>query len=174
MNDSCAIADFGIWTDHHIPDERSDWHPLVRQFYEYWLSISPAGRLPGREHLAPEQIVPLLSRMWMLDVHRNPLRFRFRLSGTAVERSLRREVTGCWLDEVVPQIASNPVVRDRFRFIAETGRPTWRRGQVNWDRDPLHRTIEACAAPLAADGKTVDIIIGVAVLFDAAGRQIYA
>jgi hypothetical protein len=22
--------DFGVWTDHHIPQDRSGWHPLVR------------------------------------------------------------------------------------------------------------------------------------------------
>ena len=99
MNDASATTDFGIWIDHLIPEDRSGWHPLVPQFYEYWLSVAPPGRLPGRQHIAPEQMVPMLSRMWMLDVHRDPLRLRFRLYGTALVSSLGREVTGQWLDE---------------------------------------------------------------------------
>src|SRR5713226_4402781 len=140
--------DFGVWTDHRIPHDRSGWHPLVRQFYEHWLSIAPPGQLPGRQHIAPEQMVPMLSRMWMLDVHRDPLRFRFRLYGTALVSSLGGEVTGRWLDEAQPQTVSNPMVRDRYRCIVETGRPSWRRGQTLRDRDARHRIIENCIAPL--------------------------
>jgi len=164
--------DFGIWTDYRIPQDRSEWHPLVQQFYEHWLSIAPSGQLPGRQHVAPEQMVPMLSRMWILDVHRDPLRFRYRLYGTALVRSLHREVTGRWLDEVQPETVHNPVLRDRYRFIVETGCPTWRRGPSLWDRDPLHRIIENCFTPLAADGKTVDKIMGLSVLFDSAGEEI--
>jgi hypothetical protein len=166
-------SDFGVWTDHHIPEDRSGWHPLVRQFYEQWLAIAPPGRLPGRQHVTPERMVPMLSRMWMLDVHRDPLRFRYRLYGTELVSSLHREVTGRWLDEVQPLTVDNPIVRDRFRFVAETGRPTWRRGKSLWERDPLHPIIENCYVPLAADGKIVDKIMGLAVLFDGTGKEIH-
>src|SRR5205814_2498609 len=47
-------ADYGAWTGYRIPEDRSEWHPLVRSFFEYWLSVSPPGRLPGRQHIAPE------------------------------------------------------------------------------------------------------------------------
>ncbi len=166
--------DFGVWTNYRIPEDRSGWHPLVRQFYEHWLSIAPPGRLPGRQHVAPEQMVPMLSRMWMLDVHRDPLRFRYRLYGTALVTSLHRDLTGQWLDEAQPETVYNPMVRDRYRFIAETGRPTWRRGQTLRDRDPVHRMIENCILPLAADGTTVDILTGLIVLFNSAGTEIPA
>jgi hypothetical protein len=102
MSDDRVNADYGTWTDYRVPEDRSDWHPLIRQFYEYWLSVAPEGRLPGRQHIAPEHMVPMLSRMWMLDVHRHPLRFRYRLYGTALANSLHREVTGRWMDEAAP------------------------------------------------------------------------
>jgi hypothetical protein len=63
-------------------------------------------------------------------------------------------------------------VRDRYCFVAKTGRPTWRRGPSLWDRDPQHRIIENCVAPLAANGKIVDVIIGFSVLFDSSGKEI--
>jgi hypothetical protein len=165
-------ADFGIWTEHRIPDDRSAWHPRVRSFYEYWLAVSPPGRLPGRQHIAPEEIVPVLSRLWMLDVFRNPLRFRYRLVGTDITRSLQREMTGLWLDEAQPESVRNVDLRDRYRFIAETGRPTWRRGRTLWNRDPTHRMVENCLLPLAGDGMIVDKIIAVSVMFDAGGCEL--
>jgi hypothetical protein len=167
-----AAADYGIWTGHRIPDDRSFWHPLVRQFYEYWVGIAPPGRLPGRQHIVPENIVPVLSRLWILDVFRDPLRFRYRLVGTDITRSLQRELTGSWLEEAQPESVDNPNLRDRYRFILETGQPTWRRGRTLWDRDPSHKMVENCLAPLATDGVTVDKIIAVSVIFDSTGREI--
>ena len=165
-------GDFGIWTGYRIPDDRSNWHPLVSDFYDYWLRIAPPGRLPGRRHIVAEDIARLWSRVWMLDVFRAPLRYRYRLCGTEMVRSLGREVTGRWLDEVHPQLVANPESRERFRFMAETARPTWRRCPPLWTRDPDHRTIETCIVPLAEDGSAVDKMLAVSVLFDAAGKQI--
>lgn len=165
-------ADYGIWTNHRIPEDRSSWHPVVRQFYDYWLRVAPPGRLPGRQHIAPEDMVPWLPRLWIVDVFRNPLRFRYRLVGTHITRSVQREMTGLWLDEAQPQSVDNVNLRDRYRFILEAGRATWRRGFTLWDRDPNHRLVENCLAPLAADGKTVDKIIAVSVLFDSNGREL--
>ena len=122
--------------------------------------------------MVPEDIAPLLPRLWLLDVFRNPLRFRYRLVGTDLIRSMQREVTGMWLDEAQPGSVSNVNLRDRYRFVAELGRPTWRRGPTLWNRDPNHRIVENCVAPLATDGETVDKIIAVTVLFDANGREL--
>lgn len=57
-----------------------------------------------------------------------------------------------------PQSVTNPAIRDRYRFVAEAGVPTWRRGPAAWDRDPDHHTIENCLAPLASDEQTVDML----------------
>lgn len=165
-------GNFGIWTGYRIPEDRSDWHPLTSRFYAYWLAIAPPDRLPSRRHIVAEDIAPLWSRVWMLDVFRQPLRYRYRLCGTEMVRSLGREVTGCWLDEVHPQLVANPESRERFRFMAETAQSTWRRCPPLWTRDPDHRTIETCIVPLAEDGYTVDKMLAISVLFDATGKQI--
>ena len=165
-------AEFGVWTGYRIPEDRSGWHALVRRFYEYCQAVAPQGCLPGREHIVAEEIVQLWSRVWMLDVCRAPLRYRYRLCGTEMVRSLGHEVTGAWLDEVHPQLLANPEPRERFRFMAETGVPTWRRGPPLWTRDPDHRSIETCIVPLADDGRTVNKMLAVSVLFDCDGKPI--
>jgi len=167
-----ATDKFGVWNDYAIPEDRTGWHPLVQRLYDYWRSLAPPDRLPGRQDLVPEDIAPLWSRAWMLDVFRNPLRYRYRLCGTEMVRSVGREITGQWLDEVHPSLIANPQSRERFRFMAETGVPTWRRGPPLWTRDPDHRSIETCIVPLADDGRTVDKMLAVSVMFDSAGRPI--
>jgi hypothetical protein len=100
---------YGAWTHHEISEDRSGWHPLVWRFYEYWLSIAPPGRLPARQHVLPEELVSLWPWLWMLDVYRDPLRFRYRLVGTEITRSVHREMTGQWLDEAQPEAVANPM-----------------------------------------------------------------
>ena len=164
----------GPWANYQLPEDRSTWHPHCRQLLDYWSKISPSGRLPGRQHLSPEQIAPLLPRLWMLDVVRNPLRFRYRLVGTAEVSTLGRETTGQWVDEAHPEFLTDPVLHGRYRYMVDTCQPTWRRGPVRWQHDNMHRTVENCMVPLAADGRTIDIIVALSVLFDADGREIRA
>ncbi len=174
MDDPAAqpADEFGVWTGYQIPEDRTGWHPLVLRLYDYWRSVAPPGRLPGRQDLVAEEIAPLWSRAWMLDVFRDPLRYRYRLCGTEMVRSLGHEVTGEWLDEVHPALIANPQSRERFHFMAETGRATWRRGLPLWTRDPKHQLIETLIVPLADDGQTVDKMLAVSVVFDSTGRPI--
>jgi PAS domain len=164
--------DFGPWTDYRVPDDRGAWHPLVDRLYEYWLAVKPPGRLPGRQHIVPEEIAPLWSRLWLLDVVHRPLRYRYRFCGSELVRALGGEVTGRWLDEVHPQLIADPEPRERFRFMATAGCPTWRRGPPHWVRNPDPRTVESCVVPLAGDGVTVDKMIGITVAFDLTGHEI--
>lgn len=164
-------ADYGEWADHRIPDDRTAWHPFVRQFYDYWVAVAPPGRLPGRQHVQPERMAAWLSRLWLLDVYRDPLRYRCRLCGSDVARSIGHDVTGRWLDEVHPISVSDPRSRDRFRLVAELGRPAWRRGSPRWARQPECKITESLFVPLAADGRAVDKIMAISIGFDAKGRM---
>lgn len=162
---------YGIWNDYRLPDDRSAWHPAVRQVFDYWLAIAPPGQLPGRQHIAPEDIAPLLPRIVLVEVYRDPLRFRYRLVGTEVAWSRGRDPTGEWIDELNGR--NFEALSARYRFVTDTGCATWRRGQSTWVRDPKHRTVENCLMPLAKDGRIVDMILGVSIVFDSTGREMH-
>jgi hypothetical protein len=164
--------DYGAWTGHRIPDDRSSWHPVVRGLYEYWLTIKPPGRLPGRQHIKPEDIARLLPRLWIVDIHTDPFRLRFRLVGTAISQTVHREFTGWWFDEAQPEAAQNIELLDRYRFMIETKQATWRRGLAWWRQEPGGRLVENCLAPLATDGENVDKVIAAVIFFDADGREL--
>src|SRR6185437_15629433 len=113
------------------PDtDRSSWNPKLAQFYGYWLSIKPRDGLPGRQHFDPLDIPDLMPRVWMLDVVRDPLRYRYRLAGTKEVETLEREVTGRWFDEVHPRLALDHEVVGRFAEMVERGVATYRKGVV--------------------------------------------
>jgi hypothetical protein len=49
-----------------FPAEAAD--PRFRQFYDYWASRAPPGRLPGRQHIDPLDIPALLTGVMLYDV----------------------------------------------------------------------------------------------------------
>jgi hypothetical protein len=81
-------------------------------------------------------------------------------------------VTGQWFDDVHPRLKQNPAHLDRYRHMAESGRPTYRKGVVNFAHKREHARVENCLVPLALDGRSVDIIAAGSVLYLSNGREI--
>lgn len=133
--------------------------PKIEVLYDYWQSIHPAGGgLPGRRHLDPVDIPELLPNIWMFDVRRAPLRFRFRLVGTEIVKFTGRDVTGRWLDEIYPDYENTEAFRTH-RACVESGRPCYRRSGVlsNLGRNDVEA--ERLYLPLAENGREVDIVL---------------
>ncbi|HEY9536280.1 MAG TPA: PAS domain-containing protein [Kiloniellaceae bacterium] len=136
-----------------------DAAPKIKALYDYWQSIRPNDlALPGRRHFDPLDIPELLPNIWMLDVKRDPLRFRFRLIGTEIVRFTGRDSTGQWLDEVYPGYAES----DAFRWhcaVAEEAVPSYRKSSVISNLGRPHIEAERLYLPLAEDGAQVDIVL---------------
>lgn len=163
----------GTWMPCDAATDCASWYPLMAKFFQYWLSIRPSAEvLPGRQHFDPLDIPDVMPRLWLLDVVRGDgkLRFRYRLVGTKEVETLEREVTGEWLDDVHPRLKENPALLDRYRFMVDQGKPTYRKGFINFNHKREHVRIENCMAPLAGDGRTVDIIAACSVSFLSDGR----
>src|SRR5260370_40649224 len=108
--------------------DRSWWNEKLARFFDYWLSIKPAGGLPGRQHFDPLDIPDLMPRVWMLDVLREPLRYRYRLAGTKEVGTLEREVTGRMFDQVHPHLPHDPEAIGRFNEVVHSGARNYREG----------------------------------------------
>lgn len=140
-----------------------DAHPRVREIHRYWASIAPGpGRLPGRRHFDPADVTSLLPNIWLVDVVRDPLRFRFRLLGTTVEKFAGRRLTGRWLDEELGPETREEVLANLTAVVA-TGAPSWRRGPSLIVPEKSVVTLERLYLPLAADGRTVDMVLGLTI-----------
>jgi hypothetical protein len=149
-----------------IPD---DCHPKVRAIYDYWRSVHPkGGGLPGRQHIDPVDIPLLLPNIWLIDVYRNPYRFRFRLVGTLVVDYAGEDNTGKWFDERWPDFDASV-----FIDVVETGEPSWARGRSKMRPEKNYYELERVRFPLATDGKTVDMILSLTVFFDSEGNEIH-
>lgn len=148
----------------------SGWHERLAGLYRYWRKIRPDGGLPGRQHFDPVDVPKALASIWLLDIQRDPLRFRYRLVGTNVVRTLGEDLTGRWLDEARPDVLKDPHYFDRYRFMLDTGRATWRHGPAKMVADPHWHTLENAMMPLAADGANVDILLCGSIFYGHDGR----
>jgi len=137
------------------------WHPKLERVYQYWLQIHPPAGLPGRQHVDPADLTDLLPELYMIDVERNPMRFRYRLVGTDFARNMGHDLTGRYLDEVHPGFAE--ISKAYVRAVTEQ-RPDYRNGHVLFaaaQRD--YKRIERLLVPLARNGVDVDMLLGVIV-----------
>jgi len=150
-------------------DIPEDCHPKIRAIYDYWRSAHPkGGGLPGRQHIDPIDIPRLLPNVWLIDVCREPYRFRFRLLGTLVVDYAGEDNTGKWFDERWPDFDSSV-----FLDVVETGRPSWARGLSKMRPEKNYYELERVRLPMATDGKTVDMILVLTVFFDSEGNEIH-
>ena len=142
-----------------------DCAPEIRELIDYWRSIHPQSGLPGRRHFDPIDLPELLAQIWLIDVARAPLRFRFRLVGTALVEFTGRDSTGKWLDEVYPEFAESGLSQ-RLRRCVETAEPQFRRHSIATQARSSQIEAEQIYLPLAADGASVDMILAMTVFLD--------
>lgn len=130
--------------------------PLHR-LYDYWDARRRDGRLPGRRDIDPLDLVFVLGNLVLVDVLREPLRFRYRLNGTNLEDAFRlRGLTGTWVHEH-PDLEFRQRAIGVYSHIVLTGQPlSARRDSV---MDNKVRAYDSLMLPLAADGVTVDMVM---------------
>jgi hypothetical protein len=145
------------------------WHPTLKGVYDHWVSIHPPGRLPGRQHLDPSAIARLLPNIFLVDVCRDPLRFRYRLIGTEYVRLIGRDVTNAFLDEVHPGF--HDLILRQYEETSLHGRPAYRKGPIMYTgTDERYLGMERVIMPLARNGVDVEMILG-AVVYIPASKQ---
>jgi hypothetical protein len=141
----------------------------VRQLYEHWLGLRPGpGILPGRQHFDPVALpVSLLPLLWLADIERAPLRFRYRLLGTEHVRVFGRDYTGQWIDEAHPDFVGSAAY-SQFIAAAERGEVGYRCGNTLILLPKDYRSMERLILPLARDGREVDMLLAISVYHRAA------
>jgi hypothetical protein len=151
-------------------------HPEQSAFFAYWLERVRDGRLPGRKDLDPLDFPSLLPRIALIDVLRDGtgagdadgaggMGFRYRLAGTEIANRAKRDPTGKTFQDLYSgdylqqaqalyvEIVENglPHLSERI-YPVEEGKETLR----------YHRLV----LPLAADGRTIDMIVLLIVVID--------
>lgn len=130
----------------------------LEELFAYWASLRRDGRLPGRVDIDPNRFKQHLPSISLIDVKRAPLSFRQRLAGTGLYTLHRREITGLGLEQIYGE-AEAPYWRGELETVVAERRPgVGLRSLAAQDTSGL--SVLWLRLPLAADGATVDMILG--------------
>jgi hypothetical protein len=137
--------------------------PLLRRLHDDWQARRRGRPLPARADFDPLDLKYLMGKLLLVDVLREPLRFRFRLVGTELVKHAGIDLTGRMLDDY-----PYPEFREHMRELytaAVTTRQPLGSSQARLVLDGRLRRYEGLLLPLASDGETVDMLmIGVVYL----------
>jgi hypothetical protein len=130
--------------------------PELHRLYDYWRARFQAGRLPSRADVDPIDLPFVLADLLLVDVLRDPLRFRYRLIGSNIILPPNLDMNGRFVDEH-PDVEFRKQALSVYTQVATTRRPVAVRHDAIIDgRLRRHQTL---LLPLAADGTMVDMIL---------------
>jgi hypothetical protein len=134
----------------------------LRRLFDYWDGKRGDRPLPARGDLDPVDFHYALANVALINVLRDPLRFRFRLVGTEIVRRDGTDLTGKYIDDH-PLPEYRALLRQTYGDIVAGGTPAvFRRERL---MDEKLRQYEVLYLPLAADGVSVDMLLLVAIDF---------
>jgi hypothetical protein len=136
-----------------------DCHPKAKALAGYWLSIHPKTGLPGRQHFDPCDVPALLPNIFLVDIDAQVLRFTWRLMGTALVKIFGRDHTGLPVEGAYRD-GTRAHAYQALCAIVATKQPRWRRAPASFATDREYLTMERTVFPLAADGETVNMALG--------------
>src|SRR5215471_10832357 len=95
----------------------------LTRFYDLWVSLRGDRPMPSRKDLDPLQIGPeFLPNVMLIDVLREPRRYRYRLIGTHVVSASGEDRTGR-VFENVGFFKVHPAVQEEYDSVVDTGEP---------------------------------------------------
>ncbi|HYM31435.1 MAG TPA: PAS domain-containing protein [Candidatus Cybelea sp.] len=128
----------------------------LRRLFDYWQSKRAGRPLPSRDAIDPADFRYALANVALVDVLRDPLRFRFRLVGTEIVLRDGTDLTGKYTDDH-PLPEYRALLREAYTGIVTTGMPAVFSRERMMDNKP--RRYEVLYLPLAADGVTTDMLL---------------
>jgi len=132
--------------------------PDLATLYAYWIAKRGGRSMPGRADINPKDIVSVIPLVFIADICR-PLRFRFRLVGTAICNRWHEDLTGKWLDELSFDGEQQSVL-EQYASVARTGTPRIDREEfVNEESRYLH--YQRLLLPLSEEGEAPNMLIGI-------------
>jgi hypothetical protein len=131
--------------------------PELEALYATWNAIHGDGTLPARGEIGPETLKAWLRNVELIDIEREPMRFRRRLVGTKIVDYQGVDRTGDYLASDDAATVDGWALED-YAECAAKGLPVHRQDSgidangdtVRWER---------LLMPLASDGRTPDMIL---------------
>jgi hypothetical protein len=150
------MAPSGAGTGEHREIATGIQDSRLCRLYEYWLTKKGERRFPARCDIDPLDFGYVLGHVLLLDVVREPLRFRVRVHGTEMATRAGYDLTGKFLDDL-PVTEYRHYVRERCERLVRDGEPLL--VQHHRMLDGRSRQYEALWLPFSGDGRNVTMLL---------------
>lgn len=113
--------------------------------------------MPARADIDPLELKPVLGRLLLLEVRREPLDFRYRLAGTKTYDIFGHDLTGWSVRDVKPREWSEAVWTSLVELV-KNGEPQY--AELQFETASRHfRAYRVMRLPLGSNGHDVDQIL---------------
>ena len=136
---------------------------MVRSLHRWWLDKS-ADDVPDRADLDPAHCKSLLPNLFIADVEHAPFRIRYRLVGTRAVEATGMDLTGRYLDELMPADIEEPWM-EHYHRAYQTRRPVFGVCQAPTTSGSRF-TYEFGLFPLRRGGTAIEQFVAVEDYFD--------
>lgn len=136
--------------------------PSLRRLFDYWQGKRRGRFAPSRGDIDPAQLTFILPFLYLVDVVGSPPRFRYRLAGTGIVTEYGGEITGKFADEIDLDEKQAAIIAEYARVVRD-GKPASSRWSYT-KHDDRHLTYEHLILPLSSDGRSVDMLLGGAMI----------
>ena len=133
--------------------------PRLIRAYDYWNRIRGDRPMPSRRDIRPRDIQSLLPHIFLVDVLREPMRFRIRLAGTEVNSRFGEELTGQALEEIDLGTEAPRGLEIYAATVTEREPTLSMADYTRADGRPMRYRRLLC--PLSTDGYVIDMLFGV-------------
>lgn len=148
--------------------------PRLKALLAYWEERKLDGHLPSRKDVSPQDLVPHLPNMLLLNVVENgtdPMHFSVRLSGTAIDHLVGHDYREAVLGDLVSP-ATGRLMAASFSALVRHRRPLRFYGRLALPGDG-DAWLEMLALPLAEPGGPVNMILGELVPIRRSDQAVY-
>ena len=128
----------------------------LRRLFAYWAEKRGDRRFPAKAEIDPVEFPYILGYVTLVDVEREPRRYRFRLDGSILVALSGTDYTGRYLDEL-PGEQYVAFIRETYDRVVDSGEPY--RYRKNGLFDQQHFSEETIILPLRDSPPHVDMLV---------------
>lgn len=132
-------------------------NPRLVELRLYWTGKRGDREMPARQDIDPADFKSLLPSVLLVDISYSPLRFRYRVFGTALVELYRREMTGKFVDAIT-STGLRAVASAAYEEIVSSRAPVF--NSLEFVVDDRRLRYDRVLMPLSNDGKTVSMVLG--------------
>ena len=131
-------------------------HPQLVQLYDYWDAKRSGRRWPTRCEIDPVEMRFALGNIDLVEITYEPLVFRFRISGSNIDRDEGFNMQGKTLDDY-PLPQHRAAIRQTYLVVLENGEPHYEELERIDEGRALH--FGRLILPLSDDGSRIDMFL---------------